>query len=662
VVLLRTLRLFSSLALAVIVVFAITAPLASVLHASGVDGRVYVVASRSFVDWLEKQGYSLGSLFIAMMSPLDYEGYSYWLRGVVGERLDLDFRRVARSWEEFYRGNRDVLRSPPLPAISITITLSRVEGDRVLECTAHYTYSTIDYFIEKGLKLEQAVESSRADPLAHLRKPLVITLNPRMPKGEFKVSCADLSPIVEDLRRAMGGGVGVAGENPLDGMAAQGGLVQQSTCPARFTEVWWSDVYNSINSPLSGWMSNIYYYTNGSPVPDSLKLRVWSAFARNWSLAYYYKADSYSVENAKFITLWELSFRPPSNPAFILGEKVYWMDEWVNRVFKIFTDPYRVGRIFEWKDYNENNPGAVIEWTDYQPFFGMRWENPNNKAFTASGSYAVAKSKYYKHGVTIAGFIFLGKESLTIEGNPILATIGLSGALNKAYVGAKTTYRYLGDGILLRLEVQPVRVVRSGVDCGVYWRVIPVHGFIPLYSVTIDLASLRDFNNNEPPFHDEILHTESLDTVYYAPVYNPQPGTVLYRDNSSRVASIASDPNLASIVSNLFLPALELLIINIGCRVVTPVSVMCTFVSFIASNVISYAYEDLHNIAIAFSFRLVAGSESAIVQIDKVTLRYANNTYVNLGWRPLMVEYRIYIDVGGGPPPCGNACPYDGHR
>jgi hypothetical protein len=659
VVLLGALRLFSGLALAAILVLAIVAPLASVLQASGVDGRVYVVTPRSFTDWLEGQGYSLGSLFIAMMSPLDYEGYSYWLRGVVGDRLLLDFRRVARSWEEFYRGNPDVLRSPPLPAISITVTLSKVEGDRVLECVAHYTYSTIDYFIERGLQIEKAVESSRADPLAHLRKPLVIVLNPRMPKSEIKVSCADLSPIVEELRKAMGGDVRISGESSLDAMVAQDGLTQQSTCPAWFTEVWWSDVYNSRNSPLSGWMRNIYY-TNGSPVPDSLKLRVWSAFARNWSLAYYYKADRYSVENAKWITLWELSFRPPSNPEFILGEKVYWMDEWVNRVFKIFTDPYRVGRIFEWKDYNENNPGAVLEWTDYQPFFGMRWENPNNKAFAASGSYAVAKSKYYKHGITVAGFIFLGKESLTIE-NLITVDIVLSPGINKAYVGAKTTYRYLGDGILLRLEVQPVRVVRSGVDCGVYWRVIPVHGFVPLYSVTIDLASLRDFNNIEPPFYGEILYSASLDTVYYAPVYNPQPGTVLYRDNNSRVASTASDPNLASIVSNLFLTALELLIINIGCKA-TPLSAVCTFVSLIASSVTSYAYEDLHNIAIMFDFMLAAGSESAIVQIDKVTLKYANNTYVNLRWRPPMVEYRIYIDVSGGPPPCGNTCPYDGHR
>jgi len=127
--------LFSGLALVVIIVFAIIAPLASVLHDSGVDGRVYVVVPRAFVGWLEGQGYSLGSLFIAMMSPLDYEGYSYWLRDVVGDRLLLDFRRVARSWDEFYGGNPDVLKSPPIPAVSITITLNRVEGDRVLECT-----------------------------------------------------------------------------------------------------------------------------------------------------------------------------------------------------------------------------------------------------------------------------------------------------------------------------------------------------------------------------------------------------------------------------------------------------------------------------------------------------------------------------------------------
>jgi len=96
-VLLGALRLFSSLAVAAIMLFAIVAPLASVIYARGVDGRVYVVVPRSFVELFERQGYSLGSLVIAMGSPSDYESYGFWLRKVDGERLLLDFRRVAES-------------------------------------------------------------------------------------------------------------------------------------------------------------------------------------------------------------------------------------------------------------------------------------------------------------------------------------------------------------------------------------------------------------------------------------------------------------------------------------------------------------------------------------------------------------------------------------
>jgi len=72
--------------------------------------------------------------------------------------------------------------------------------------------------------------------------------------------------------------------------------------------------------------------------------------------------------------------------------------------------------------------------------------------------------------------------------------------------------------------------------------------------------------------------------------------------------------------------------------------------------------EDLHNIAIAYGFALRADNDVdyAIVQIDKVTLRYTNYTYSSLGWRSLMVEFRIYIDVGSTPPPCSKYCPY--HR
>jgi hypothetical protein len=638
VVLLGALRLFSGLALAVIIVFAITAPLASVLQASGVDGRVYVVVPRPFVDWLEKQGYSLGSLFIAMMSPLDYEGYPYWLRGVVGERLDLDFRRVARSWEEFYRGNRDVLRSPPLPAISITITLSRVEGDRVLECVAHYTYSTIDYFIEKGLPIEKAVESSRADPLAHFRKPLVITLNPRMPKSEFKVSCADLSPIVEDLRKAMGGGVGVAGENPLDGMAAQGGLVQQSTCPAWFTEVWWSDLYNSRNSPLSGWMSNVIYY-DGSPVPDSLKLRVWRAYARNWSLAYYYRESLYTLEQAKQYALYELSFRPDS-PTRLFREGLYSMDSWVNRAFmnELRQSPTPT-LIYAWRDYHERNPNAPREWSGWHPFLGVYLHNPNNKPFAVGGSFAIFQNRYYKHGIGIAGFIFIGSEGVT----PITTiNIPLVAPQHRTihYAVVNSTYRYLGDSMLVRLEVARTWPI-SG--CGSYWRVtVATPTIVPRQSVTL-YPDIYGTLRTDPPLLRNLTYEKYEYTAFYRRLFNIQPGTV-YRNSSSDVANIVSNPNLASLVGNLLLNLLWYTAQDIGCPL-TPNPGFCRLFLEIASRLVDYVYEDLHAIGLSYAIGVEAYNyvSDATVWVRKTTLVYVNNTYFDIRYRPLMVLFNVSV-------------------
>jgi hypothetical protein len=639
VVLLRVLRLFSSLALAVIIVFAITAPLASVLQASGVDGRVYVVVPRSFVGWLEGQGYSLGSLFIAMMSPLDYEGYSYWLRDVVGDRLSLDFRRVARSWEEFYRGNPDVLRSPPIPAVSITITLSKVEGDRVLECTAHYSYSTIDYFIEKGLKLEQAVESSRADPLAHLRKPLVITLNPRMPKGDIKVTCGDLSPIVEELRKAMGGAVRTIGGSSPDAMVAQGGLTQQSTCPAWFTEVWWSDLYNSMNSPPGGWMSNVIYY-DGSPVPDSLKLRVWRAYARNWSLAYYYRESLYTLEQAKQYALYELSFRPDS-PTRLFREGLYSMDSWVDRAFmnELRQSPTPTP-IYAWRDYHERNPNAPREWSGWHPLLGVYLHNPNNKPFGVFGSFAIFQNRYYKHGIGIAGFIFIGSEGVTPI-TTINIPLGASQHRYKEYAVVYSTYRYLGDGMLIRLEVARTQPI-SG--CGSYWRVtVATPTIVPRQSVTLYLDIYGTLSRDDPPLLRNLTYEKYEYTAFYRRLFNIQPGTV-YWNSSSDVANVVSNPNLASLVGNLLLNLLWYTAQDIGCPL-TPNPGFCRLFLEIASRLVDYVYEDLHAIGLSYAIRVVAQSyvSDATVWVRKTTLVYVNNTYFDIRYRPLMVLFNVSV-------------------
>jgi len=641
VVLLRVLRLFSSLALAVIVVFAITAPLASVLQASSIDGRVYVVVPRAFVGWLEGQGYVLDSLFIAMMSPLDYEGYSYWLGDVVGDRLPLDFRRIARSWEEFYKDNPDVLKSPPIPAVSITITLYKDEGDRVLECTAHYTYSTIDYFIEKGLKLDQAVERARADPLAHLRKPLVIILNPRMPKSEFKVSCADLSPIVEDLRRAMGGDVRATGGSSLDAMVAPGGLVQQSTCPANFTEVWWSDLYDSRNSPPSGWMSNVIYY-DGSPVPDSLKRRVWSAYARNWSLAYYFRESQYTLGEAGLRTFRELSFRPPFSiyGGNLYRQRLHTMDEWVDIAFR---NVLRRGDIppsfYSWRDYHERNPSAPREWSGQHPLLGIYLHNPNNKPIIVEGAFNINKDRYYKHGIGIAGFIFVGSESATSTSALIPLTVLQH--RDKVYAAVHATYRYNGDGMLLRLDIARTQPIPG---CGSYWRfVVATPTIVPIKSSTL-YPNMWTKLYEDPRLLPNLTYGKYEERVFFARLINTPSKSIVYRNSSSDVANLVSNPNLASLATNILLNALFYAAEDIGCPL-TPNPGFCRLFLEIASRLVDYVYEDLQVIGLSYAVEVRTSGyvSDASVWVRKATLVYIDRAYIDIRYRPLMVLFNVTV-------------------
>ena len=641
-VLLEVLRLFSSLAVAAIILFAIVAPLASVLHVSGVDGRVYVVVPRSFVDWLERQGYVLDSLFIAMMSPLDYEGYSYWLRDVVGGRLPLDFRRIAKSWEEFYRGNPDVLRSPPIPAVSITITLYKDEGDRVLECVAHYTYSTIDYFVEKGLRLDQAVESSRADPLAHLRKPLVITLNLRMPKGYVKVTCGDLSPIVEELRKAMGGDVRATGGSSLDAMVAPGGLVQQSTCPAWFTEVWWYDLYDSRNSPPSGWMSNVIY-SKGSPVPDSLKLRVWSAYARNWSLAYYYRESLYTLEQAVLRTFRELSFRPPPSiyGGNVYQQRLYTMDEWVDIAFRnVLRQGHIPPSFYSWRDYHERNPSAPREWSGWHPLLGIYLHNPNNKPIHVVGSFVI--SGYYKHGIGIAGFIFVGSESATPT-----TTIMLLTALqhrDKVYAAVHATYRYNGDGMLVSLDATRTWPI-SG--CGSYWRITVVTPtIVPIKSSTL-YPHMWTKLFEDPRLLPNLTYGKYEEIVFFARLINTPSKSIVYRNSSSDVANVVSNPNLASLATNILLNALFYAAEDIGCPLITqnPNPRFCRLFVKIASELVDHVYEDLQAIGLSYAVEVWTSGyvSDASVWVRKTTLVYIDRAYLNIRYRPLMVLFNVTV-------------------
>jgi hypothetical protein len=621
VVLLGALRLFSSLAVAAIMLFAIVAPLASVIYARGVDGRVYVVVPRSFVEWFERQGYSLGSLVIAMGSPSDYESYGFWLRKVDGERLLLDFRRVAESWAKHYSEKGKGEGSLGLPTLSITVTFNR----GVEECVAHYTYSTVEYFVEIGFDVAQATIKAIEDPLAHLRKPLTVTLRPAMPNGEFKVVCTDTTPHLEELKRITDSLLTT--ESSTRDIASIG---ETQSCPPWFTEVWWTTLYDNRNNPPQGWMTNIYS-VYGQPIPDNWKMYVWEFYATRYSQAYYYRADTYSLEWAKEITLDWLKL--PS-------EGLYTMDRWIIRMFDLMYDRKDV----QWKDYWENY-GEFPSWQGYPAYIGFEVYNPNFKQIQALASIGGIAGRQERLGFAVLGLIIYSDSRVirTAFTEPIGSNPNYS--YHKGYVIVSTSYAYMYDGLLVHLDVNRV-IVGS---CGEYWRVVPYTAIMPIYYVAVDWHDRQRVYSTDPNFYPDfyrdLLYQASRDTICSRYISREEADKVLCSDRSSE--HIAGGNVLASLAANVLSKAVETVMLNLICGS----NPACSFFVIMITLGVNFIYEDIEWTAIAFSFYLETKSfiQDSFIRVDKMTL-WATNAYNSIGWRPLMIEYKVYIDYNPPPP------------
>ncbi len=262
--------------------------------------------------------------------------------------------------------------------------------------------------------------------------------------------------------------------------------------------------------------------------------------------------------------------------------------------------------------------------------------NPNNKPFAVGGSFVT--NWYYKHGIGIAGFIFVGSESAT--STSALMTLMVLEHRRKEYAAVYSTYRYLGDGMLVRLDVDRTQPIPG---CGSYWRVVvATPTIVPRQSVTLYLNNYRVLNT-DPSLLRNLTYEKYEYTAFYRRLFNIQPGTV-YWNSSSDVANVVSNPNLASLVGNLLLNVLWYTAEDIGCPL-TPRPGFCRLFLEVASRLVDYVYEDLRNTGLSYAIRVVAHSyvSDATVWVRKTTLVYVNSTYIYTGYRPLMVLFNVSV-------------------
>jgi len=120
---------------------------------------------------------------------------------------------------------------------------------------------------------------------------------------------------------------------------------------------------------------------------------------------------------------------------------------------------------------------------------------------------------------------------------------------------------------------------------------------------------------------------------------------VLCSDRNSEY--VAGGNVLASLAANVLSKAVETVMLNLICGS----NLVCNFFVIMITLGVNFIYEDLEWIAIAFSFYLETTSsiQDTFIRVDKMTL-WATNAYNSIGWRPLMIEYKVYIDYNPPPP------------
>jgi len=614
---------FRAILVSILICLTILSPFALILEvsrfvASDIDGRVYILVSRDLMD--KFKGYTLGALIVSMDAPGSSQSFSFRLSDVAGGRLFLDLRGAARAWLEFYSsdvGRKLLEASPPLPTLSVTFTL--YNGD--IECVAHYTYSTVDYFVERGYNIITAIEMAGKDPLAHLRKPLAVVLRPKMAKSEVRVECVDISPTIDKLRELLGG---EPSPHTLPSMVS---AAAQKSCPPSFESVWWADLYNSRDNPPEGWYRNIFHPSRD--IPDDKKLEVWRFYAERYSKAYYWLASRYSLEEA---------IRNTDSMLGLPGsEGIYSMDSWVNEVSSRVLGI----RGAQWRDYHENYNDNRTIISGNMPYLGVYMVNPSNKRVFVGAAFAIAGLN--KKGVSIVGLRLIGDELLFLASDVV--TLLASSHNGRMYAAMWTAYYYSSDAILVKYDVRTVEVE----DCR-YWVVIPVSAFLPRYATIINLGSLNSTLN--PDYLTSVVYSAKLNTVYAGVVSGSSSHWFLYEDSNTLAEKLVKNHTSFLLTFNIVADMVELTFTNLQCGE-HPV---CKHSGIVVAYLLNHVLGDLDFAPIAFHVSLHADLvDHAVVRVAKAT-PWAAEAYPSLGWQPILVEYRVYVDVEGDEAICTRLC------
>jgi len=511
-----------------------------------------------------------------------------------------------------------------LPAITLTLWLVDEDGN---EYVLNEAFTSVHYYVSRGLEYHEAFEKAFQDPLAVVREGPTLIIPSIESLREFLVrvdSTSVVGRLVEEL--------GIGGRKPTITSGSQ--------------DIVYVENYLLFpQTPPEFFRNKVSVLTPG--VDDEwLENEAWQNFVRLYASAYLFKKSRFTT--------------PKDVREYLSGPSWGWCsrDKYLVNFESILSTCLNPSPAYSIAWNHTKAPGTFFNF--YKPYVITVVSNYQNlPPLEFNLVYGAAEAGYTKQGFTFLGVLISSSPTyyITQDTNSIgfLSSDWQQGIRHVALV-VPTLMQYNYDALIFKWVI--------GDYDQEYWIAMPVPILTPYYEEVTWSSSESWSLDYYDASGNRVWGTYNYISNIYALLYNVtralQSSEEVVRDvmhyqippnreiiDNSRVSAYYPE-SLASVMFGVFMDLVSTLL---GSLTGNPVA--SKLFSFL-SNLIGYADTTFYGSAkqLLLQWRRTGTPQETPVRVVKITGANMNASYIQLGNVPLVAQYVVTIGQLSGPSPC----------
>jgi hypothetical protein len=512
-----------------------------------------------------------------------------------------------------------------LPAITLTLWLVDEDGN---EYVLNEAFTSVHYYVSRGLEYHEAFEKAFQDPLAVVREGPTLIIPSIESLREFLVridSTSVVGRLIEEL--------GIEGRKPTITSGSQ--------------DIVYVENYLLFpQTPPEFFRNKVSVLTPGVD-EEWLENEAWQNFVRLYASAYLFKKSRFTT--------------PKDVREYLSGPSWGWCsrDKYLVNFESILSTCLNPSPAYSIAWNHTKAPGTFFNF--YKPYVITVVSNYQNlPPLEFNLVYGAAEAGYTKQGFTFLGVLISGSPTyyITQDTNSIgfLSSDWQQGIRHVALV-VPTLMQYNYDALIFKWVI--------GDYDQEYWIAMPVPILTPYYEEVTWSSSESWSLDYYDASGNRVWGTYNYVSNIYALLYNVtralQSSEEVVRDvmhyqippnreiiDNSRVSGAYAYESSASVMFGVFMDLVSTLL---GSLTGNPVA--SKLFSFL-SNLIGYADTTFYGSAkqLLLQWRRTGTPQETPVRVVKITGANVNASYIQLGNVPLVAQYVVTIGQLSGPSPC----------